>query len=82
MFRDVDFQFQVPQYYGRNVSGYQDRGEHGRHYDVKQIVPCIQRRDGNDQRDQYVNNSGASDLVIEGLAKALRPQPGAPGRAP
>ena len=64
-------EFEITQHHGRNVPGHQDGREHGRNYDVQEIIASIQRGNGNHEGDQRIHDAGASDVIVELFPKPL-----------
>ena len=68
MLGQTDIQFEIAQHPRRNESRNQDCRHHGRDYDVEQVVAGVERRDGDHQRDQRIDNSRPGYVVIEVFA--------------
>src|SRR6266576_6162072 len=71
MLWQVNIEFEVAQHQGGDISRHDDRGQHCRHDDIKQIVAGVQSCNADHQRQQHIYNAGARDIVIERLAQAL-----------
>ena len=68
MLRQMDVQLEMAQNQRRTDAGNQNGGEQCRNDDIEQVISRVNGGDADDERDSDINEAGARDLVVHGIA--------------
>ena len=70
MFRQADVELQIAQHQCRGDTGYQNRGEHGGHHDVKQVIAGVESGDSDQHHGHHVGDAHPGHVIVESVAHA------------